>query len=104
MEEKVSDRYTTAEELARELERGTKTVVITVELYDAIISQLRAADALCAAAKMGLLYMDHAGPLFSDHICGDPNSSCDASCEESAQWARDREIFRKAIADYEEAT
>ena len=78
------------------------TLNTEVAIYRAIKNKLKAADALCAAAKMGLLYMDHAGPLFSDHICGDPNSSCDASCEESAQWARDREIFRKAIADYEE--
>jgi hypothetical protein len=66
--------------------------------------KLEKADALCAAAKMGLLYMDHTGPLFSDHICGGPNSSCDTSCEESAQWAKDRESLRKAIADYEKAT
>jgi len=93
----VSERYTT-EEIGIILIGSSVPGVAR----SAIISQLRAADALCAAAKMGLLYMDHAGPLFSDHICGDPNSSCDASCEESAQWARDREIFRKAIADYEE--
>jgi len=101
----VSDKYTTDGLIGcLEVYRTFQRDMFTKEEIDAIIARLRAADALCAAAKMGLLYMDHAGPLFSDHICGDPNSSCDASCEESAQWARDREIFRKAIADYEEAT
>ena len=101
----MSDRYT-SEELTTNLvslaDFGEVNLSVGgVEgLIEAISSRLRCAESLLSAAKTGLLYMDHTGPLYSDHVCGDPNSSCDADCVESAQWAKDRERIRKAIADY----
>ena len=82
----MSERYATAEELARELERGTKTVVITAELYDAIIARLRAADALCAAA----------GDL--ENLAKQLMKETEESYNEDAELAD----IRKAIAEYEE--
>lgn len=104
----MSEKHST-DELIYHLTRWKENLAVEDDHLEAIIARVRAADddkakadKLCEAAKTGLLYMDHTGPLYRDHVCGDPNSFCDADCAESAQWANDRECIRKAIAEYEE--